>query len=55
MEAILCRTSSASGWKSRINVGYDICASFFDETNDGLHVPRNLSVDLEPNVIDDTE
>ena len=26
---------------------------FFEETNGGLFVPRNLSVDLEPNVIDD--
>ena len=26
---------------------------FFNETEDGLFVPRNLTVDLEPNVIDD--
>ena len=26
---------------------------FFEETNGELFVPRNLSVDLEPNVIDD--
>ena len=26
---------------------------FFEETNSGMFVPRNLSVDLEPNVIDD--
>ena len=26
---------------------------FFEETGGGQYVPRNLSVDLEPNVIDD--
>ena len=28
---------------------------FFEETGDGLYVPRNLSVDLEPNVINDVK
>jgi tubulin alpha len=28
---------------------------FFEETNAGQYVPRNLSVDLEPNVIDDVK
>ena len=27
---------------------------FFEETNGGFFVPCNLSVDLEPNVVDDT-
>jgi len=28
---------------------------FYQETNAGQFVPRNLSVDLEPNVIDDVK
>ena len=28
---------------------------FFDESDKGAYVPRNLSVDLEPNVIDDVK
>merc|ERR1711971_1302017 len=28
---------------------------FFEQTGDGLYVPRNLMVDLEPNVIDDVK
>jgi len=28
---------------------------FYQETNGGQFVPRNLSVDLEPNVIDDVK
>jgi tubulin alpha len=28
---------------------------FFEETGSGQFVPRNLSVDLEPNVIDDVK
>ena len=34
---------------------WDIVDTFFEQTQSGQYVPRNLMVDLEPNVIDDVK